>query len=132
MPVYPTLPAHQIEYILRDSGAVAVCVSPAAQLEKILEIRGDLPALGTSSSSTASAATGARITFEAVVARGTRGARQVPRRGEPTRWPCAPDDLATLIYTSGTTGDPKGVMLTHGNITSNVVAGLQVLDLRHE
>ena len=39
------------------------------------------------------------------------------------------DDLATIIYTSGTTGQPKGVMLTHGNIAGNVTAGLQVLDV---
>jgi len=129
VPVYPTLPANQIEYILRDAGAVAVCCSSAAQLAKILEIRGSLPALKTLIVFDADAATGGAITFEAVLARGR------PALGKYPAWQAdaltvRPDDLATLIYTSGTTGDPKGVMLTHGNITSDVVAGLQVLDLQ--
>ena len=45
VPIYPTLPAKQAEYILRDSGAVVVLVSTAAQLEKVLAVRAGLPAL---------------------------------------------------------------------------------------
>ena len=129
VPVYPTLPAHQIEYILRDSGAVAVCCSSAAQLAKITEIRGTLPALKTIVVYDEAAATGGALGYEAVLARGRAALGKYPS-WRTDALAVTPDDLATLIYTSGTTGDPKGVMLTHGNITSNVVAGVQVLDLR--
>jgi long-chain acyl-CoA synthetase len=129
VPVYPTLPAHQIEYILRDSGAVAVCCSSAAQLSKILDIRGNLPALKSVIVFDGEAAAGGALTFEAVVAKGRDALGKHPSwRADALA--VKPDDLATLIYTSGTTGDPKGVMLTHGNITSDVMAGLDVLDLR--
>jgi long-chain acyl-CoA synthetase len=129
VPVYPTLPAHQIEYILRDSGAVAVCCSSAAQLGKILEIRGHLPALKTIIVFDAVAASGGALTFDSVLAKGRSALGKYPS-WKADALAATPDDLATLIYTSGTTGDPKGVMLTHGNITSNVVATLQVLELR--
>ncbi|MEZ4412202.1 MAG: long-chain fatty acid--CoA ligase [Gemmatimonadales bacterium] len=129
VPVYPTLPAHQIEYILRDSGAVAVCCSSAAQLSKILEIQGNLPALKNVIVFDGEAATGGAISFESVVAKGRNALDKYPSwRADALA--VKPDDLATIIYTSGTTGDPKGVMLTHGNITSDVMAGLAVLDLR--
>jgi len=129
VPVYPTLPAHQIEYILRDSGAVAVCCSSAAQLGKILDIRANLPGLKHIIVFDGDAATGGALTFESVLATGRAALGNYPA-WKNDALAVAPDDLATLIYTSGTTGDPKGVMLTHGNITSDVVAGLQVLDLR--
>jgi long-chain acyl-CoA synthetase len=129
VPVYPTLPPHHIEYILRDAAAAAVCCSSASQLAKILEIRGNLPALKTVIVFDEAAATGGAISFGSVVARGSGALDKYPSwRADALA--VVPDDLATLIYTSGTTGDPKGVMLTHGNITSDVVAGLQVLDLR--
>ncbi len=129
VPVYPTLPAHQIEYILRDSGAVAVCCSSVAQLGKILEIRGNLPALKTIIVFDEGAASGGASPSNRYWQRGRAAMSRYPNwRADALA--VQPDDLATLIYTSGTTGDPKGVMLTHGNITSDVVAGLQVLDLR--
>ncbi len=122
VPLYPTLPADQIAYILRDSGSVAIFVSTAEQGAKIASIRSELPGLrtviyfddvrGDSGVTMASVeAKGAEGESAETIAAYRRGADEV-----------RPDDLATLIYTSGTTGPPKGVMLTHNNIFSNVAA----------
>ncbi|HKV76098.1 MAG TPA: long-chain fatty acid--CoA ligase [Gemmatimonadales bacterium] len=129
VPIYPTLPAHQIEYILRDSGAVAILVSSRQQLDKIRQIRGNLPDLKYVIAFDAGLSGDGVLACDAVIRQGQVNAAK-HADWEANARAAGPDDLATLIYTSGTTGDPKGVMLTHGNITSNVVAGLEVLQLR--
>jgi long-chain acyl-CoA synthetase len=123
VPIYPTLPANQVEYILRDCGAKVVFVSTPAQAAKIQEIRADLPELRqVVSFDPAPGATG----LEEFVA-GGEAAVQAGRFTEFRQrvLSVAPGDVATLIYTSGTTGNPKGVMLTHHNLASNVAACLQ-------
>ncbi|HSE26705.1 MAG TPA: long-chain fatty acid--CoA ligase [Gemmatimonadales bacterium] len=128
VPIYPTLPANQAAYILRDSGAVAVCVSNAGQLEKVLAVRADLPALRHVIAFDPALAGDGVLSLESVMATGRTAAAKYPGWREEALH-ATPDDLATLIYTSGTTGDPKGVMLTHGNITSNVVAALSIIHI---
>ena len=119
VPIYPTLPAKQAEYILRDSGSVAVLVSSAAQLEKVLAVQDRLPAIRHVIALDHPAPQRGVLGWEEVLARG-RAARQRYPDWRAAALQIVPQDLATIIYTSGTTGDPKGVMLTHGNIASNV------------
>jgi len=125
VPIYPTLPANQVEHILRDSGAAAVFCSTAAQVEKIQAVRAGLPALRHIIAFDPQAGSGV-IPLADVEQRGRAGAATYPRFKEDAL-AVRPDDLATLIYTSGTTGQPKGVMLSHGNICSNVNACVEVL-----
>lgn len=123
VPIYPTLPAGDVEYILRDSDARAVVVSTAAQLDKIAEIRPRLP----------------NLLFTVVMDRVITDVPDVylwphliqealsqtldPERDFRTKALTAlPQDIATILYTSGTMGQPKGVTLTHSNIVSNVHA----------
>lgn len=132
VPVYPTLPAKQVQYILRDSGAVAVMVSSAAQLAKVLQIRGALPALQHIIVFDPDARGTGVAQLADVEAKGRARAATEGAAWEAEAARAEPDDLATLIYTSGTTGDPKGVMLTHGNIASNVVASLTRLSISQQ
>ena len=128
VPVYPTLPAEQITYILRDSGAVAIFVSNADQAAKIAKIRGELPVLKHVIGFDQSRLEGSDMTMAELEARGA--AAETPDAIASWRREAlevGPDDLATIIYTSGTTGDPKGVMLTHDNIYSNVSSSRTVI-----
>ena len=119
VPIYSTLPAAQVGYILQDSGASLVFVSDAGQLEKVRE-----------------AVSGSDRDIEIVVfdeeaaGDGAVGWGEFLARGDDATLDdflaearnADPGDLATLIYTSGTTGTPKGVMLTHNNVASNIWA----------
>ena len=119
VPIYPTLPAKQVEYNLCDSGAVALFVSTRHQLEKVSAIRQRVPALRHIISFDNELGGPDVLTLDQVYARG-RAARDRHPNWKQRALEATAGDLATLIYTSGTTGDAKGVMLTHGNITSNV------------
>ncbi len=131
VPIYPTLPARQAEYILRDSGAVAVVVSTAAQLEKVRSVRERVPSLAHVIGLDPDTAGPDVLSFDTVLARG-RAARDRHPHWRASALEAAPDDLATLIYTSGTTGDPKGVMLSHGNIASNVTTCVDLFSFTAE
>jgi long-chain acyl-CoA synthetase len=123
VPLYPNLPAEQAAYILRDSGAVAIFVSDAAQAAKVVQCRASLPALRQVITFAAERHAGADLTLAELEARGATVDSEARRAEYKQRaLTAAPDDVATLIYTSGTTGEPKGVMMTHDNLYSNVMA----------
>ncbi|HEX6559535.1 MAG TPA: long-chain fatty acid--CoA ligase [Longimicrobiales bacterium] len=124
IPIYPTLPAGQISYILEDSGARGIFVSNSEQLMKIRECRktvGTLEHVIVFDSGIA-LDDGEQSLQDVLELGRTSGTRRAPADFRAHALLAKPEDLATLIYTSGTTGQPKGVMLTHNNIHSNVVA----------
>ena len=128
VPIYPTLPAEQMVHILNDSASATIFVSTPEQAAKIARIRPDVPSLRCVISFCTPAPAGCDVTLDDFMQRGA--AVDTPERG--AAWQQAalatqPDDLATLVYTSGTTGLPKGVMLTHDNLYSNVHGALPVL-----
>ncbi len=131
VPIYPTLTAPQIRYILENAEARVCVLSSAAQLEKLLAVADALPRLAKIVvMDPPPAARDPRVASWAnVLADGERRRAAEPQAFRAMADATQPGDLATIIYTSGTTGDPKGAMLTHDNIASNVAACLEVVDI---
>lgn len=131
--IYPTLSESEIEYILNDSEAKAILVGNPFLLRKLIKIANNCPALlriipafddfekhiGKISLNAGI------ISFSALIAEGKNIVEQYRATINGTREAILPSDLSCLIYTSGTTGIPKGVMLTHFNLTENVRASLE-------
>lgn len=128
VPIYPTITPLQIEYILSDSGSKAIIVSTPELQQKVLTIFDNLPELekiifmdenGTHKDY--------MIKYEKIYDLGKAFEKDHPGYFEATVKKVGPDDLCGIIYTSGTTGAPKGVMLSHNNLLSNVKAALEVI-----
>lgn len=119
VPIYTSLIPEQIKYIIDDSDAKIVVVSDQSQWQKIEAIKSELTKI-TSYITCLSEAPEGVLTFAQVLERGRKMDKQNPGLFEKMALEVKPDAIASIIYTSGTTGPPKGVMLTHSNIFSNV------------
>lgn len=120
VPIYPTLTPPQVRYILNDSGASALFIEGHAKFDELKAILGECPQVehvvhfdpgGMSEG----------LSLAELERLGSEFQQQNPGALDELAHEIAPDDLATIIYTSGTTGEPKGVMLTHSNIVTNLV-----------
>ena len=128
VPIYPTLTPDQIADLMRDSATRILVVSSRAQYDKVAAIRSQTAlehvVLMDDSDCPADAVPFSSLVLDAD-SRGTLRDPEFDALLAQTR----PEEVATLIYTSGTTGEPKGVMLSHGNIASNVNIATYQADL---
>lgn len=120
-PIYPTISQQELLFVLNDAGARILFISDQEILEKVNAIRDLVPSL--------------KEVFSYDRLPGVRHWSEVVALGKPEDYPrieeikknTDPEELVTIIYTSGTTGTPKGVMLSHRNVMSNVTACIHYL-----
>lgn len=127
VPIYPTQAPKQVAYILKDAGVEVLFLSNQAQYDRVRDALNTCPKLRVIISfDTINAPSGKAMSFEELMNWGTAANDTDPQAFDRMSATVTPETLATLIYTSGTTGDPKGVMLTHGNLIANVLSTSQV------
>lgn len=122
VPIYPTLTPPQVAYILKDSGARALIVATAEKLRELEPVLSDCSELESIVIFDPEGAAGSNwLSFAELEQRGRDLESRQPQLCDELARATGPEDLATIIYTSGTTGEPKGVMLTHSNLVSNLI-----------
>ena len=122
VPIYPTNTPEQIEYMINHSGAKIIFVSGKFQYDKLLKVRESIPKLElvVSFERFLGEPTFQACTFYQLSEIDTPITDEEKREIEAGIDCINPSDMLTLIYTSGTTGVPKGVMLSHNNILTNI------------
>lgn len=128
VPIYSTQPGEQIKFILENSDSVVHIVSTDDMFEETKPLIKEISSVKAVITLQGSSHKKLK-TFDDVLVIGEKLNADKPDLFDNLREKVEPDQLATLIYTSGTTGMPKGVMLTHNNIASNVVASLDKLPI---
>ena len=115
IPIYPTISAEDYEYVLNHSESIYCFVSDADVLEKVRKVQANTKIKEVYSFNHIEGCKHYSELFE--LGKDNSNQPEVEARKDAVK----PEDLATIIYTSGTTGTPKGVMLSHHNITSNAL-----------
>ena len=134
VPIYTTQAVEQIRFILEDSGAKMLCISGKKlfkHAEEAIRSVERLEKLIFFDSDAAPESERRAVTLEDVQREGETLEGSDPSVFDTELAKINPLDLATIIYTSGTTGEPKGVMLTHDNFVSNIVAVSRALPIRN-
>lgn len=125
VPIYPTISKEDYQYVINHSEAIYCFASDESIIEKLNQIKGETKLKGV-------------FTFDDI--KGEKSWQEVLKLGEDTsnqdevearKDAVKTDDLATLIYTSGTTGRPKGVMLSHKNVVTNVLSSKKRVPLEY-
>ena len=119
VPIYPTLTPPQVKYILNDSGAGVLFVANREKYEELHDIIAESPVKQVVVFE--STAADDVLSLVQLEAKGAALLKEQPGLIDRASREISSHDLATIIYTSGTTGEPKGVMLSHSNLVSNLI-----------
>ena len=127
VPVYQSLTADQIKYILKDAEVKICFVSNAVILSKVLQVKDQIPTLKKVVMYSDVKNEGSEL-FSEIVKNDGYDVKEFEKYNEAIK----PADELTYIYTSGTTGEPKGVIQTHKNVASNVIGCMKVLNINED